>query len=53
MLTLDEVAGRAVGQQEKSQYYPRDNLLFRYLYDAHCGLVGTGGSFECVAPDTL
>lgn len=31
MLTLDEVTGRAVGQQEKSRYYPRDNLLFRYF----------------------
>ena len=50
MVTLDEVAGKIIKSQKEdqknSQSFPRDNRLFRYLYDAYCKSTGAGRCFD-------
>lgn len=51
MASLNTIAQKIVNAQEKVPYYPGENLLFKYLYDAYCKLERPDDNFEAVVAD--
>lgn len=48
MSSLNTVAKKMVSSRPQNQYWPEENLLFQYLYDAYCKMERPEDSFQAV-----